>query len=158
MHTKNPNGYIYSTFMPALPQTQCAQYQCKEPSVKGSVYCVNHAPAQKTTLERKAFNAQYQSSTWHTIRSRQLSIQPLCQACLSDGRITSANHVDHVFPWAAIGKHAFINNKFQSLCESHHGFKSGLEKKGIFRHYGETVTDYGVNDYPYAVNGNASQE
>ena len=135
--------------MPSIPKTQCAEYQCKAPSIKGSVYCVEHAPAKQTTIERKAFNKHYNNSAWLSIRNRQLSTQPLCQACLIDGQITSANHVDHVFPWSTIGEHAFRRNWFQSLCETHHGVKSGLEKKGVFRHYVEPVKDYKTDDYAY---------
>lgn len=137
--------------MPSIPTEQCAEYQCKAPSIKGSVYCTEHAPIKKTTIERKAFNKHYNNSAWLSIRSRQLSIQPLCQACLIDNQVTSANHVDHVFPWAVIGEHAFRRNWFQSLCETHHGVKSGLEKKGIFRHYLDTIKDYTTQDYSYVM-------
>lgn len=137
--------------MPSIPKTQCAEYQCKAPSIKGSVYCVDHAPAQKTSEARQAFSAHYKTSAWLSIRKRQLSIQPLCQACLINGHVTQANHVDHVFPWSAVGEHAFRRNLFQSLCETHHGVKSGLEKKGIFRHYLDTIKDYTTQDYSYVM-------
>lgn len=137
--------------MPLIPKTQCAEYHCKAPSIKGSVYCTDHAPFIKTTEDRKAFSAHYKTRAWLSIRNRQLSIQPLCQACLLDGQITSANHVDHVFPWSAIGEEAFRRNWFQSLCETHHGVKSGLEKKGVFRHYVDPIKDYTQEDYAYAM-------
>jgi 5-methylcytosine-specific restriction protein A len=137
--------------MPSIPKTQCAEYQCKCPSIKGSVYCVDHAPVTKTSEDRKAFSAHYKTSAWLSIRKRQLSTQPLCQACLLDGYVTSANHVDHVFPWSAIGEHSFNRNLFQSLCETHHGVKSGLEKKGVFRHYVQPIKDYTTQDYSYVM-------
>lgn len=137
--------------MPSIPKTQCAEYQCKGPSIKGSVYCVDHAPAAKTTEDRKTFNAHYNNKAWLSIRNRQLSTQPLCQACLLDSQVMSANHVDHVFPWSAIGEHAFRRNLFQSLCETHHGVKSGLEKKGIFRYYLDPIKDYTSKDYAYVM-------
>jgi 5-methylcytosine-specific restriction protein A len=137
--------------MPSIPKTQCAEYQCKAESIKGSIYCVDHAPTLKTSEDRKAFSAHYKTSAWQSIRNRQLSTQPLCQACLIDKQITSANHVDHVFPWSAIGEQAFKRNIFQSLCETHHGVKSGLEKKGVYRHYLEAVKDYTKQDYAYAM-------
>lgn len=137
--------------MPSIPKTQCAEYHCKAPSIKGSVFCVDHAPTVATSDERKTFSAHYKTKAWLSIRNRQLSIQPLCQACLLDKQIISANHVDHLFPWSVVGEHAFRRNLFQSLCETHHGVKSGLEKKGIFRHYVEPMKDYTVNDYAYAM-------
>jgi 5-methylcytosine-specific restriction endonuclease McrA len=75
----------------------------------------------------------------------------LCAACLIDGRITAASHVDHVFPWAVIGDHAFTRNLWQSLCPECHGVKSGLEKRGVFRHYADKAHDYGVQDYPFTM-------
>ena len=137
--------------MPTVPRAQCDEYQCKAQSVKGSRYCETHTQSKAPTVDRQAFNAKYKSKAWEGIRARQLSANPLCAACLIDGRITQANHVDHVFPWAAIGPHAFTRNLFQSLCPECHGIKSGLEKRGVFRHYTDTPRDYTAQDYPFAM-------
>jgi 5-methylcytosine-specific restriction protein A len=137
--------------MPTIPRHQCDEYQCKAPSVKGSRYCLTHTPSKATTVERQAFTARYKGAAWQSIRAGQLSAFPLCAACLIDGRINEASHVDHVFPWAAIGPHAFTRNLFQSLCPQCHGSKSGLEKRGIFRHYTAQANDYTVGDYPFAM-------
>lgn len=137
--------------MPIMPRHQCDEYQCKAPSIKGSRYCESHTPSKTATVERKTFNAQYNTAKWQSIRARQLSTNPLCAACMTDGRITAASHVDHVFPWQAIGEHAFIRNLFQSLCPECHGIKSGLEKRGIFRHYLAKVHDYTAQDYAYVM-------
>jgi hypothetical protein len=77
-----------------------------------------------------------------------LSKQPLCQACMLLGRIVGAVHVDHVIAWKPIGPHAFINSRFQSLCGPCHSVKTGLEQRGIFRHYkpGGAV-DYSLEDW-----------
>ena len=137
--------------MPSIPLDQCASYHCKAPSVRGSVYCIEHAPIQKTSKDRQAFNAFYKGKAWAAIRARQLSSCPLCASCLIEGRINQANHVDHVFPWAAIGDHAFSRNLFQSLCPECHGIKSGLEKKGVFRHYTDKARDLALQDYAYTM-------
>jgi 5-methylcytosine-specific restriction endonuclease McrA len=137
--------------MPSIPIPQCDHYQCKAPSVKGSRYCLTHTPSKAPTIDRQAFNAPYKSAAWQSIRARQLSAFPLCAACLVDKRITAASHVDHVFPWQAIGAHAFTRNLWQSLCPECHGIKSGLEKRGVFRHYTDKANDYAVGDYPFAM-------
>lgn len=137
--------------MPSIPSSQCDEFQCKAPSVKSSRYCLTHTPNKAPTVARQAFNTQYKSAAWQSIRARQLSACPLCAACLIDGRITQASHVDHVFPWAAIGPHAFTRNLFQSLCPQCHGQKSGLEKRGVFRHYTDKAHDFAPGDYPYAI-------
>ena len=137
--------------MPSMPSSQCDEYQCKAHSVKGSRYCEAHTPNKTTTIQRQAFNAKYKTSAWDSIRTRQLTTSPLCAACFIDGRITEASHVDHVFPWSAIGQHAFTRNLFQSLCSECHGVKSGIEKKGVFRHYTDKVRDFTVEDYAYVM-------
>ena len=150
---KNPNGFSYSSIeaMPTIPRHQCDEYQCKAPSVKGSRYCEDHAQSKAPTIERRAFNAQYKTAAWESIRARQLSAYPLCAACMGNGRIVEASHVDHVFPWKCIGPHAFTRNLFQSLCPECHGVKSGLEKRGIFRHYTAQAHDYTAQDYTYTM-------
>lgn len=137
--------------MPTIPRHQCDEYQCKAHSVKGSRYCEAHTPTKAPTIERQAFNAQYKTAAWAAIRARQLSACPLCAACLIDGCITQASHVDHVFPWAAIGPHAFTRNLWQSLCPECHGIKSGLEKHGVYRHYIKPTKDYNLGDYNLAL-------
>ena len=137
--------------MPSSPPTQCDEYQCKAPSIKGSRYCIEHSTSKPIGIERQAFNAPYKTAAWAKIRARQLSTNPLCAACLIDGRITQADHVDHLFSWQAIGQQAFTRNIFQSLCIQCHGAKSGLEKRGVFRHYVNPPHDYSVNDYPYVM-------
>lgn len=137
--------------MPTVPRAQCDHYQCKAPSVKGSRYCEAHTPSKAPTVARQAFNASYKTAAWESIRARQLSGEPLCAACMVDGRITEASHVDHVFPWQSIGPHAFTRNLFQSLCPECHGVKSGLEKRGVFRHYTAQPHDYAAHDYSYAM-------
>ena len=137
--------------MPSVPRPQCDEYQCKEPSVKGSRYCEAHTQSKAPTIERKAFNATYKTAAWESIRARQLSLEPLCAACMVEGRISEASHVDHVFPWQSIGPHAFTRNLFQSLCPQCHGTKSGLEKRDIFRHYTTPPRDYTQQDYSYVM-------
>ncbi len=137
--------------MPSLPLDQCATYHCKALSIKGSVYCLDHAPIAKASLDRQAFNAPYKSAAWAGIRARQLSAQPLCQACQLLGLVTQATHVDHLFAWAAIGHQAFTRNVFQSLCPECHGIKSGLEKHGVYRHYVNPARDYSLGDYSLAL-------
>ena len=133
--------------MPYTPyNTKCAMLGCKNPKSKLNSYCMEHGGREYSNNQDGA----YDSKLWKTTRKRQLSLQPLCQACLCQGIITAAQHVDHVFPWRQIGEHAFTRNIFQSLCHNCHSQKSGLEKQGIYRHYAqEGVKDYSRHDYAY---------
>ena len=141
--------------MPSSPPNQCSEFGCKLVPVKGSAFCEGHAPPVHVKKERLEWNKQYKVNAWDSIRMRQLSIMPLCQSCIVDGRVTQANHVDHLFPWRRVGLESFRNNIFQSLCSMCHGIKTGYERKGIFKHYlkGGTI-DYKLTDYKGVIDGN----
>ena len=143
------------TFMPTYPSnTKCSELGCKEPRSKLNSYCTKHGG--KDNLETRQTDSIYQTPAWRSVRQRQLSIQPLCQACLSRGRVKAAQHVDHVFPWKHIGKHAFLHNIFQSLCHADHSHKTAQERKGNYLHWtmaGEMA--YTQADYSYALHQNS---
>jgi 5-methylcytosine-specific restriction endonuclease McrA len=138
--------------MPSLPTyTKCQHLGCKNEKSRLNQFCLEHGgrDVQQTNNEdRKEYNSIYRTPFWRTQRQRQLSTQPMCQACLVTGVVTPAEHVDHVFAWNKIGKDAFYTNLFQSLCQSCHSHKTSLEQQGIFRHYqlGGAV-DYKIGDY-----------
>jgi 5-methylcytosine-specific restriction endonuclease McrA len=142
--------------MPTVPRAiKCKELGCTNERAKLSSSCVEHGGRNTYTLpssaERKEFNKAYDSA-WRRVRAAQLSKQPLCQGCLSIGHIKSARQVDHLFAWMAIGKEAFNLNVFQSLCDGCHSDKTGLERKGVYRHYvGTGHTDYALSDYARVV-------
>lgn len=134
--------------MPRIPiSTKCTHLGCREERSRYNTFCLAHGG--KNTLiisqDRAEHNAMYQTPYWRTIRQRQLSMHPLCASCMESGRVTSAHHVDHVFPWTVIGESAFYNNIFQSLCPSCHSQKTWYEQRGIIKHYGHN--DYIIEDY-----------
>ena len=142
--------------MPTVPRNpKCGTLGCKNPRSKLSSMCLEHGGKDTYVLpsseERREFNRAYDSA-WRKVRAAQLSKQPLCQGCYSQGRITAARQVDHLFAWMALGKEAFHMNVLQSLCDECHAHKTGLERKGIYRHYqGSTHTDYALTDYSRVV-------
>lgn len=137
--------------MPTIPTyTKCASLGCKNEKTKLSAYCVEHG-GRTTNPDKQERDGPYQTRAWKKIRTHQLSIQPLCQACLLDGRVASANHVDHVFPWRKIGGQSFKYNLFQSLCHEHHSHKTALEQQGIVIHYKDKPIQYSLNDYAYVL-------
>ena len=143
--------------MPTYPNnTQCSELGCKELRSRLNSFCLNHGG--KNYIEARQTDSIYQTPAWRSVRRRQLSIQPLCQACLSRGKIEAAQHVDHVFPWKHIGKQAFLNNIFQSLCQPDHSHKTAKERKGIYEHYTiEGIKTYTEDDYHYIM-GQHSQK
>lgn len=145
--------------MPTIPsKTKCETLGCKNPKSKYNRFCLEHGGRDTQYFRDKPKSAKhiagqemYQSATWQTLRQIQLSRQPLCQACLISGIVKQAQHIDHVFPWQQIGKDAFINNIFQSLCQSCHSSKTTLEQKGMYRHYDKKIIDYTIQDYRIVV-------
>lgn len=137
--------------MPTYPyNSKCSELGCKEPRSRLNSYCTKHGG--RDNLPSRETNSIYQTPAWRTVRQRQLSIQPLCQACLTRGKVEQAQHVDHVFPWKAIGKHAFLNNIFQSLCHADHSHKTKLERQGKYTHYTqEAEKEYTQADYAFMV-------
>lgn len=135
--------------MATLPKpVKCEALRCKLERVTGSAYCVEHGGKPKLSLQRRESNAPYKTAAWLSMRDRQLSTQPLCQCCKLEGRVTQANHVDHVIAWRAVGTFAFKRAKLQSLCNSCHSVKTSLEATGVYRHYTDTgVIDYTPQDY-----------
>ena len=139
--------------MAFLPlQMKCEALRCKGERAKGSAFCETHGGKPKQTAQRRENNAPYKTATWDSIRSRQLTLQPLCQACKLEGRIVLANHVDHVIGWRNIGPQAFRRNLFQSLCAPCHSVKTYTESQGVFIHYTEGgAIEYAVSDWPKLV-------
>jgi len=140
--------------MPTVPSsTKCGTLGCKNPRSLYNANCIEHGGrndadySRPQSQERKESNALYGERHWRTFRQAQLSQHPLCAACLVFGRVTQAEHVDHVFPWSQLSKQAFYRNIYQSLCAEHHREKTWLERKGTCRRYAGTIIDYTLADY-----------
>ena len=136
--------------MPYYPRNAlCSELGCKNPRSQVNSYCLDHGGMKHTN---ESGDNAYNSQAWKTVRRIQLSKQPLCQSCFTRGHISSAVHVDHVFPWRHIGEHAFLNNIFQSLCHECHSVKTGKERKGTFIHYtSEGEKELTKDDYAYTM-------
>lgn len=132
--------------MPYAPlNAECKEYGCRNPKTHRSAYCIEHGGGMTET--GKANSKLYSQQAWAKIRARQLSKQPLCARCQSEGKITAAEHVDHVFPHRR-DPVKFKVNLFQSLCAACHTLKGQDERKGIYNHYtAHGVTQYTDDDY-----------
>jgi 5-methylcytosine-specific restriction protein A len=132
--------------MPIAPlNTECKEYQCRNPKTHRSAFCVEHGGG--TTDKGKANSKLYGQKAWANIRTRQLSKHPLCAKCNNEGKVTAATTVDHVFPHRR-DTAAFKVNLFQSLCTACHTLKTQDENKGIYKHYtAHGITEYTGDDY-----------
>jgi len=127
--------------MPTIPKyNKCRELGCNNPKTYRSTFCSKHGGG--LTQRNKENNKLYNSNFWKKLRIAQLSKEPLCASCLTQGRVVQAEHIDHVFPHRQDEK-KFRYNIFQSLCAICHTYKTQEEDKGIYTHY----THDGIKTY-----------
>lgn len=132
--------------MPTAPlNSKCRELGCQNPKTSRSTFCVEHGGG--ITQKGKANSKLYGQSYWRKQREVQLSKDPLCAACLIDGKVVQAEHIDHVFPHRQDAS-KFRLNLFQSLCAYHHTMKTQFENRGVYLYYAKHgVVTYNEADY-----------
>lgn len=137
--------------MPSTPiSLKCRELGCKNNKTSRSTFCSDHGGA--VTEKGKENSKLYSTGFWKKQRMIQLSKNPLCASCLLNGRVISAEHIDHVFPHRQDGV-KFRNNLFQSLCASCHTLKTQQENNGKYLFYSSNgIVEYTDADYSNATN------
>jgi len=79
------------------PLRICAQPGCKE-LVRGAARCAAHQRERVQEAPRKKTAERGYGSRWQRASKTYRARNPLCVACLCDGRITAAECVDHIIP------------------------------------------------------------
>lgn len=132
--------------MPTAPlNTQCRELGCHNLKTNRSTFCSLHGGG--VTAKGKANSELYSNSAWKRQRLAQLSKQPLCGCCFNAGKITQAEHIDHVFPHRQ-SPHRFKHNIFQSLCASCHTLKTQAETRGLYLYWSKNgLIQYNESDY-----------
>jgi len=132
--------------MPTAPfNTKCRELGCKNEKTSRSTFCSDHGGG--VTEKGKENSKLYATAFWKKQRVIQLSKKPLCEACLLDGKVVQALHIDHVFPHRQ-DQNKFRSNLFQSLCSPHHTLKTQEENKGIYLYYSPNgIIQYNDTDY-----------
>jgi len=72
----------------------------------------------------------YRRKRWRNLRSYHLMESPLCVECEKEGRLITANVVDHIIPRRKRPDLELDQSNLQSLCDSCHNRKSGRSKRG----------------------------
>lgn len=80
---------------------------------------------------RTSRHARGYGTAWDKLRKRILADEPLCRACMEQGRVTAASHVDHITPKAQGGTDAPAN--LQALCKQCHQDKTTRDSGGRAR-------------------------
>jgi 5-methylcytosine-specific restriction endonuclease McrA len=72
----------------------------------------------------------YSTARWQHLRRQKLQQNPLCEACMQDGRVEPATDVDHRKPINAGGDPFPPLDGLASLCASCHNAKTRAEQLG----------------------------
>lgn len=108
--------------MPRKPPRPCRHPGC--PNLSHEVYCEKHRAlyARENAAERGY------DGKWRKARGLFLQRNPLCVACLKEGKIAPAVIVDHIIPHRGDQALFWDQGNWQPLCKKHHDRKtsSGL--------------------------------
>ena len=105
--------------MPKKPRRPCSYPGC--PNLCDGQYCEEHrkqARRQYDKYERSPYVNKKYGRAWKRIRDKYVSLHPLCEQCLKEGRLTPVEEVHHILPVSKGGRHTQEN--LMSLCKSCH--------------------------------------
>jgi 5-methylcytosine-specific restriction enzyme A len=107
-------------------------------------------PKRSKYTERRKWNGLYNSKEWKRIRTAFLARHPLCQRCLTEGRLTAASVVHHIQAHKGDLDLFFDGDNLAASCKAcHDGVEQSIERRGYDRSVGEdgwpTGTEHPVN-------------
>lgn len=105
--------------MPRKPLKPCAHPTCTE-LVEGR-FCKKHQKESNRNYEkyhRDPETAKRYGRKWRKIRNQFIKEHPLCQQCLKENRLKTAEEVHHILPLKRGGSHDEKN--LMALCKSCH--------------------------------------
>lgn len=114
---------------PAIPRP-CAHPTCPV-LVTGSSRCATHRRAKEADDRRHYGSADERGydARWRKYRTSYLAMNPLCAACLKQGRTAAAVELDHIVPRAAKPSLFWERTNHQGLCKACHRAKTADERR-----------------------------
>jgi 5-methylcytosine-specific restriction enzyme A len=95
--------------------------------------------------ERRKYNGLYNQKEWKRIRTAHLARFPLCQRCLTEGRMTAATVVHHVKAHKGNLELFYDGENLASSCaKCHDSVEQSIERRGYDRGVG--VDGWPVSD------------
>ena len=73
------------------------------------------------TIAKKARHKIYNNRRWRKVRLLKLTNDPLCEMCLKEGIITSADAIHHIIPIDIDVSLAYEYTNLMSICHECHG-------------------------------------
>lgn len=109
-----------------MPSKPCKKPGCPNLIKTKDRYCAAHA--SRDSRRTKKTDKLYGSYRWKQVRALKRKLSPLCELCLSEGKTTLAQMVDHIVEVKDGGERFDIDN-LQSLCSACHNEKTAKNKK-----------------------------
>lgn len=106
--------------MPLRCKRPCAKPGC--PALTSGQYCDAHrgeVDAYRGTAAQRGYDHR-----WRAARESFLSRNPLCVACLAEGRTEAATVVDHRVPHRGDPTLFWDKTNWDALCKPHHDRKT----------------------------------
>ena len=76
----------------------------------------------------KPKNNIHHTNRWKRTSETKRRINPLCELCIKEDKVTVATQVDHIIPLDQ-GGDPFVMNNLQSICNYHHNEKNKAENR-----------------------------
>jgi 5-methylcytosine-specific restriction enzyme A len=114
--------------LPYKPKSPCSYRGCSKLADKGS-YCAEHTKKESqyyNKYRRDPKTRKRYGTEWRKIRARFIKLNPLCEECKKQNRVTPVEEVHHIIPLSKGGTH--VENNLMSLCKSCHSKITRKEK------------------------------
>lgn len=109
--------------MPWSARRPCRKLGCNKLSVRGKVYCEEHAELEGERMRGTAAERGY-DKRWQRASRAYLARNPLCAQCRKEKKLTPATVVDHITPHRGDRKLFWDPANWQGLCKLHHDQKT----------------------------------
>lgn len=94
------------------PATVCPQ--CR------GLNCTVHSRHKRSDQWRGSASSRGYDGAWHKVRNVKVSMDPLCELCKREGKVTPVDEVHHIRPVADYPELRLVLENLVSLCKSHH--------------------------------------
>lgn len=94
------------------PATVCPQ--CR------ALNCTAHSRHKRQDQYRGSASDRGYDKQWSKVRAVKISIDPLCEVCKTEGKVTAAEEVHHDKPVATHPELRLVVSNLWSLCRVHH--------------------------------------
>lgn len=110
----------------------CSWVGCGRLVGRGERFCAEHVTAhwQRDVRERGTPAERGIDGLWRKLRTAHMQRQPYCVECLSEGRQTIGQIVDHIRPHRGDDALRLSPTNLQTLCRRHHARKTATEGPG----------------------------